>query len=365
MAWKKILIAGGSGLVGSKAALHFGAQDGCDVLVASRRPPPVAGVRHLRLDLTDRVACAKALTGHGDITHIVYAAVYEQAGLVAGWSDAKQIDVNDAMFRNLLDPLAGSVALRHVTLFQGTKAYGVHIRPFANPAREGRSEYREQPNFYWRQEDHLRETQVGKPWSWTILRPVHVFGDTIGVSLNAILGVGLYAAIMKHRGEPLHYPGGPPRLSEAVDADLLARCVAWAGEAETARNQVFNVANGDVFTWENVWPSLARVFGMELGEHRPLSLGQEMSRESAAWDEVRARHDLLSPSLEAFAGKSLQFADYTLRYGMGPQPPQLVSTVKLRQAGFHEVMDTEAMFAKWFGRLQADRLLPPALADAG
>ena len=62
------------------------------------------------------------------------------------------------MLRNLmatLEPVAP--ALRHVALLQGTKAYGVHVRPLNVPAREGRSEMYEQPNFYWAQENFLRE----------------------------------------------------------------------------------------------------------------------------------------------------------------------------------------------------------------
>ena len=31
-----------------------------------------------------------------------------------------------------------------------------------------------------------------------------------------------------------------------------------------------------------------------------------------------------------------------------PGPPSIVSTVKINQAGFTEMMDTEAMFRKWF-----------------
>ena len=42
-----------------------------------------------------------------------------------------------------------------------------------------------------------------------------------------------------------------------------------------------------------------------------------------------------------------------------PGPPAIVSTVKLMQAGFAEVMDTEAMFAKAFAEMQAMKLLPP------
>jgi hypothetical protein len=37
----------------------------------------------------------------------------------------------------------------------------------------------------------------------------------------------------------------------------------------------------------------------------------------------------------------------------------IVSTVKLRQAGYSACMDTEAMFAKWLGRLVERRVLPP------
>jgi hypothetical protein len=41
-------------------------------------------------------------------------------------------------------------------------------------------------------------------------------------------------------------------------------------------------------------------------------------------------------------------------------PPAIVSTIKLMQAGFTEVIDTELMFAKYFAEFQANGLLPPA-----
>jgi len=51
------------------------------------------------------------------------------------------------MLRNLLGLLAPTSSLHHVALLQGTKAYGVHVRPLAVPARENRSEMHEQANF--------------------------------------------------------------------------------------------------------------------------------------------------------------------------------------------------------------------------
>ncbi len=37
----------------------------------------------------------------------------------------------------------------------------------------------------------------------------------------------------------------------------------------------------------------------------------------------------------------------------------LVSTIKVRKAGFQECMDTEDMFRKWIAYFQKERLLPP------
>ncbi len=42
-----------------------------------------------------------------------------------------------------------------------------------------------------------------------------------------------------------------------------------------------------------------------------------------------------------------------------PGPPAIVSTIKLMQAGFCAVMDTEAMFRKAFAEMQDRKLLPP------
>ena len=41
------------------------------------------------------------------------------------------------------------------------------------------------------------------------------------------------------------------------------------------------------------------------------------------------------------------------------RPPALVSTIKLRQAGFGGCIDTDDMFRKWFARFRERRLLPP------
>ena len=59
-------------------------------------------------------------------------------------------------------------------------------------------------------------------------------------------------------------------------------------------------------------------------------------------------------------GQSFLYAEMLLGYGLQqPSPPSLVSTVKIRQAGFTECMDTEDMFRKWIAHFQRTGLLPP------
>jgi nucleoside-diphosphate-sugar epimerase len=358
MVRKTVLVAGATGLVGYATLKHFAGVSDTDVIAVSRHVPPDTGARHLMLDLTDAAACQAASTMLRDVTHLVYAALFELPGLVEGWRNDQQIATNDRMLRNLLGPLMRAApGLRHVTLLQGTKAYGVHVRPLAIPAREGRSEMREQPNFYWAQEDFLRGVRTGQNWNFTILRPVLIVGEAIGGAMNLIPALGAHAAVMRERGPILPYPGGAERVSQAVDADLLARAIAWAGETPAARDETFNVTNGDVFSWPNIWPAIADAVGMRPGPDEPFLL-QSLGR--ADWDRVRQLFGLVSPALTEFVGLSLEYADYQMRYGhTEPGPPALVSTIKIMQAGFHEVMDTERMFHKWFKLFQAKRLLPP------
>lgn len=361
MAAKKVVVAGATGLVGNAALRHFGGIGGCEVVALSRREPrDLHGARFVQADLTDAAQCAGTSPELQGATHLVYAALYEAPNLVDGWRDESQIRTNDFMLRNLmaaLEPVAPS--LKHVALLQGTKAYGVHVRPLTVPAREGRSEMYEQPNFYWAQESFLRELQQGKAWHWSILRPVLIVGLAMGGAMDLIPPLGVYAAMMREQGRALDYPGSAARVSQAVDVDLLARAIAWAGEAAAARNEAFNVTNGDVFTWENVWPAISDALDMKPGDAVPLSLAKTWPQWIAPWEALRRRHNLISPGLEAFVGLSFQYADYSMRHGQTEAgPPSIVSTVKINQAGFTEMMDTEAMFCKWFRQAKASRLLP-------
>jgi hypothetical protein len=104
-----------------------------------------------------------------------------------------------------------------------------------------------------------------------------------------------------------------------------------------------------------------RHFGADPDCNVPLSLDRDIRPREAEWETIRARHGLRSGNLRDFVGLFFEYADYTMGFGrIEPGPPAIVSTIKLMQAGFTEVMDTEVMFAKTFAEFQANRLLPPA-----
>ncbi len=208
---KQVLFAGASGLVGRGVIRAFAQDPDCEVIAVSRRAPEGVGpVRHLAVDLFDARACEAAFAPLTGVTHLVFTALYEKEnGLLASWLDPQQIEGNAAMLRNLFEPLSRAArGLQHVTLLQGTKAYGAHVRQIPVPAREDRDELKTQPNFYWNQEDYLRRRQQGTAWTFSILRPQVIFGDAIGAAMNPVAAFGLYGVLLKEQGEPLHFPGG-------------------------------------------------------------------------------------------------------------------------------------------------------------
>ena len=361
---QKVLIAGASGLVGYGAVRHFGPRDDWQTVAVSRRTPlDLCGAEFVSIDLMDERQCAETFGAMSDVTHLIYAALFEKAssGLINGWRERDQMETNLSMLRNLFEPLSAAArSLRHVSLLQGTKAYGAHLGPIAIPARE-RSPRSQHENFYWLQEDYLRSKQEGTSWSWTILRPQIVFGEAIGGNLNVIPALGVYAAVRKEAGLPLSYPGGVSGISEAVDADLLARSMEWAATNPACANQIFNITNGDVFVWTEVWPVIAESLGMRVGTPEPHLLREEMPKRNTEWAAIVLKYNLRAPTdLGHFVGASFEFADAVFAHGADhPPPPAIVSTIKARRAGFQDCLDTEDMFRKWFKRLQDLRLLPP------
>ncbi len=356
---KKVVVFGALGLVGRSVIKVLESRPDWQVVGVSRRTPDFPSrARFVSLDLTDAKACRRTFTDaeFADVTHVVYAALYEQPELIAGWRDPEQIATNTAMLVNALEVIGTRPSLRHVTLLQGTKAYGAHIAPMRIPGRE-RQPRHPGANFYWNQEDHAIEMSARYGFTYSIMRPQVVCGFALGSPMNMVNALGVLAAVQRERGEPLRFPGGAPCITQATDADLLARAILWAAETPGCANETFNIANGDVMVWREIFRVVADVFGMSLGEPESMCLNGTMPERAATWDRIVARDNLLPYTMEQLVGASWQFADAVFGYGGSP-PDAVVSTVKARQFGFHECIDTDDMFVRQLTTLQAARVLP-------
>jgi nucleoside-diphosphate-sugar epimerase len=367
MADKTILIAGASGLAGSAALKLFGPRDDWDVIAVSRRKPLVdlGKARHLALDLLDTEACRAALSALPQITHVAYCAVNEQQGaMVAGWQDPAQAGRNEAMLSNLMEPiLEGAQAFQHISLVHGLKAYGSHLwdRVMPIPFREALPRIPHE-NFYYRQEDYIAVRQAGQAWSWTVFRPAMIAGDAIGSNMNSWLVLAVFAALRKEAGLDLPAPDGPSVVTDVSDADLIALGLEWAAGAWDARNQIFNIMNGDVFSLHDAFPIVADCLNMQLAAPARFDIIAELRALAHLWPGMVEKYRLRAPAdLTALFGESLEVggawtapvaASDVVRYG-------LASTIKIRQAGFHHCVDTHEMVRKYMLRYQELGLIPP------
>ena len=349
------LVVGASGIVGNNLAHHLH-QSGWQVYGLARRPPVgIDGVTPVAADLLDPASLRLAVQG-----------LRPQNVFISTWlrqnTEAENIKVNRAMVRNLLDALSPTGSVRHVALVTGLKhylgpfeAYGKGALP-ATPFRE------EQPrldieNFYYAQEDELFAAARRDGFGWSVHRPHTIIGYAIGNAMNMGVTLAVYATICRESGRPFLFPGSAAQwngLTDMTDAGLLARHMEWAATTEVARNQSFNVVNGDIFRWKWMWTRLADWFGISPapypGEGIPLE--RQIADAGPIWAEIARKHNLAEASLSAITSAWHTDAD------LG-RPIEVVTDMsKSRKLGFLDYQATDESFFRLFDRLRAASVIP-------
>ncbi|GJD66022.1 SDR family oxidoreductase [Methylobacterium frigidaeris] len=347
---KTALVAGATGVVGRNLLKRLAADPDWDVVAVSRRKPDVDGdYRHLSVDLLDAAEARRQLGGLEAVTHVFYSAY------IKGPSWSEMVAPNMALLRNLMDAVEPAAqGLRHVNLMHGTKWYGNHLGPFKTPAKETDPRHMP-PNFYYDQQDFIVARQAGKAWTWSSARPHGICGFAVGNPMNLVMVLAVYATISKALGLPLRHPGSEANaaaLYNVTDSDLLARACLWMSTEAGAANEPFNITNGDVFRWRDMWPAIADYFGMEVAQPQKIDLVHMMADKKSLWDRLTEEHGLRAIPYEQLVGWGYG------NFVFAPDFDVMSSTTKARRYGFTESQDSQEMFLRHFDALRAQRIIP-------
>ncbi|HET9373701.1 MAG TPA: SDR family oxidoreductase [Chthoniobacterales bacterium] len=347
---KRALVAGALGVTGRELVNHLLTLADWEVIGLSRRKPEFqTTAQYISVDLLNRAEVETRLSGIGDVTHVFYAALQPAADFFA------EISPNLAMLVHTVETVERlSKSLRKVVLLEGAKFYGAHLGPYKTPARETDPRHIP-PNFYYNQEDYLKEQSKGKAWSWSALRPSSICGFAVGNPMNMATVIAVYAVLCKEMGLPLRFPGSTVAyraVMEMTDAELLAKAIVWAGTNDRCDGHAFNITNGDFNRWENIWPQLAEFFQMEYASPQHLPLAQFMSDKGPVWKAMVEKHGLLNYSFQDAAAWPFGEAIFNLEYDI------MSDTNKSRQFGFREWVDTQEMLFRLFSQFRKMRFIP-------
>jgi nucleoside-diphosphate-sugar epimerase len=347
---KVALVVGAKGVIGGNLIDHLIELGDWDIIGLSRRGGATTDrLRHISVDLLDNDDVTQKLAGLSDVTHIFYAAYQDRPT----W--AELVAPNLAMLVNVVDAIElVAPSLAHVSLMQGYKVYGAHLGPFKTPARETDANHMP-PEFNIDQQAFLEQRQQGKSWSWSALRPSVVVGFGLGNPMNLAMVIAIYAAMSKELGLPLRFPGKPGAyhsLLEMTDAGLLARATVWAATDPRCANQAFNINNGDLFRWSEMWPKIAQFFDLEVAPPLPMSLNTIMADKEPLWTAMVEKHGLAPHAYQDVSAWG--FGDFVFSWDYD----FFADGTKARRLGFHEFVDTEAMFMSVFEDFRRRRIIP-------
>ncbi|KAF2744575.1 NAD dependent epimerase/dehydratase family protein [Sporormia fimetaria CBS 119925] len=363
-------------------------------LSRSKKDECPQNVEHTHLDLTGSAEDMAKEISKIDAEYLFFAAYLEKG-------DAEELDrVNGEMLENFLKALEinkKASSLKRIVLVCGLKQYGVHLGVPKAPMEESDKWLPEPPkNFYYRQQRSLHAFCEKNGVEWTVTYPNDVLGVAKGNFMNFATTVALYAAIQTELGDELPFPGTEgvyKRFDMFTTSKLHAEFVHWAALEPRAANQAFNVVNGDIHSWQTLWPRIAQYFGlhvasdefsrpapdhveMQLNERAPLDFfAKEIGLEGRvqpsklqnridlnkwsqkpevqdAWKKLAERHSL---DKDAIDKATWEFAGFIF----GRDYDIIASISKARAMGWTGYEDSWESFKGIFGDLEKEKVIPP------
>jgi nucleoside-diphosphate-sugar epimerase len=350
------LVVGATGIAGRGVSQEL-IERGAKVHGLSRKPEGLArGVAHVGADLTNAESVKKAVAGLKP-THVYLTTWSRQA------NEEENIRVNAGAVRTLLEAVAPARSVVHVALVTGLKHYlgpfDAYVKAGTMPLMPVREEQPrlDIPNFYYAQEDEVYAAATRDGFTWSVHRPHTIIGKAIGNAMNMGSTLAAYASICKAVGRKFKFPGSAAQwngLSDMTDTHILAKQLLWASTHDLAKNNAYNIVNGDIFRWNWMWPRIAKWFGVAwegfAGEPAPLEA--QMADDAGAWKRIVEKHGLVEPDLARVA------SPWHTDLDLGRPIEVMTDMAASRKLGFTAYQNTEEAFHRLFAELRADKVIP-------
>ncbi|KAI5454809.1 hypothetical protein NCC49_003691 [Naganishia albida] len=361
------IVFGASGISGTatlKALLSTPTSQYKSILAVSRRPPSVDDpdnrIKHVNVDLSgsvDDIAKGLSEAGAGDAKHVFFYSY------IAKEEEEDLVETNKKLFG----------ALEVLLLQTGYKYYGVHKggeylaqTPFRESAQRHKG-----LNFYYVQEDMLKEAAKKNGYHWIVSRPNFILGESKGNFMSLAVTLGLYASIQKHLDQPLVFPGSSATYNLPYDFSTATHNAAhqlYLVNTKTAFDRAFNVHDGQPLRFADVWPKVAEYFGLSLSTppadeapdanaigkqvvllHSAAEFAKQNQSAIKSWVQ---KHDLDPSAAEYATWDFLDFATARTWSDLG-------ALDEAKSVGWTEECDTwEDGFKAVFDAMRSDKMIP-------
>ncbi|KAK4506324.1 hypothetical protein PRZ48_000054 [Zasmidium cellare] len=304
------------------------------------------------------------IPGIDTVTHAIFTAYIQTEDF-----DSLR-EVNTKLVKNAADAL-DQVApkLKSFVLQTGGKGYGVEFPDKVEIKAPLKESLPRIPKpyydniFYYTQYDTLKELTASRSWTFTEIRPDVIIGFVPNSNaMNCAQGLGLWLSLYREvhgAGAKIPFPGTPKSYkNKHTDTfqDILGRMEIYAAvnHDKCGNGSVFNVADGEVVTWEDKWPGICKSFDLEGTPPGAESYSIEdfIKKNESTWQKIVQKHGLKKGILEKFSWPFLHFVmsvfDFDRQYDLSAA----------RKVGFEEKIDTVEGYRVAFERMREARIIP-------
>ncbi|TKW57239.1 3-oxo-Delta-4,5-steroid 5-beta-reductase [Colletotrichum tanaceti] len=218
--------------------------------------------------------------------------------------------------------------------------------------------------FYYTQYDLLQKLSQGKSWTFSEIRPDGIVGFApTANAMNMAKGIAIYLTVQRAvhgSGATVPFPGseqGYHATHSDTFQDILSKMEIYAAvnTTECGNGGAFNVADGQVVSWSQVWPRLCEHFGLN-GQGpvaQSASVADFLKTHEEIWIALAKEHGLEEHVISQYDWDFLYFmlvkVDFNREYDLS----------RSREVGFTEETDTVKGYVTAWERMRAAKQLPP------